>query len=195
MSEQDKLNVETLLKFYESARQEILSRIASRDNSLLLYLGGVGVIIAAAFQKDSAKLYLAIIPYLAAGVAPIIAHHHSMIGALSAYCSIELGKQFHNYGIRAPQWDSSKSRMDFVNKTIKMRYLGDIALVVMPAAMGVILSFGEGTTTGTRNFVIYLIAVLLLILALILMLSSFRRRRILFEKMRSENQKEEEPNK
>lgn len=190
MDDLNKNNVDTLLKYYESARQEILSRITSRDNSLLIYLGGVGAIMSVAFQAKD-MIYLLVIPFIALGIAPIIAHHHSMVGALALYCSKELTPYFTKYGIEIPSWDISRSRMSFVKHTIMLRYLGDIVLVCMPAVVSIFANINN--INGRGYILVYIAGIVCVVLILIIMIKSLKYRLELFSQMNIDIQEAKEP--
>jgi len=182
MSEINKNNIDTLLKYYEAARQEILSRISSRDNTLLIYLGGIGAIISASIQSNNSN-FLLIMPLIALGISPIVAHHHAMIGALSLYCSTELDPYFTKLGVEIPSWDNSRARMDFVKNTIRLRYFGDIALICIPALIGLFINLkGVNDFWSIGSFVVGLIFI---IISFIIMIKSFRYRQVLFKKMQN----------
>ena len=133
-------NLETLLKFYESARQEMMSRIQLRENSLMIFLGSVGALAAAAIQANQ-PIFLLIIPYLTLGISMITLHHNYVIGSTIIYCAKELQKDFEKLGITVTQWDISKTRLKSSKSTRLYRLWGDIGLILTPALLAIIINY------------------------------------------------------
>jgi hypothetical protein len=138
----EKADLEILLKFYDTSRQEILIRITARDNTLLIYLGAIAAIIGASFQTDH-TLFLLVIPYLALGISLIISNHHAGIAALATYCSTELGELLKQNNITIPQWENSKIRFKYSNRTFITRYLGDIILINVPSLLSLVVTSSD----------------------------------------------------
>jgi hypothetical protein len=139
MSERD---VEVLLKFYESARQEIMSRIQLRENSLMIFLGAVAALVAASIQAQQ-PFFLIIIPYLSLGISLIILHHNHVIGALILYCAVELQQELDKLGINIIQWDKSKARIESSSFTRKYRLWGDAGLILTPSLLSIIINYNS----------------------------------------------------
>lgn len=171
--------VEVLLKFYESARQEILVRITARDNTLVVYLTVVGAIIAVAFQTQKTILLL-IIPFIALGITLVISNHHSIIASLALYCSVELGQAFANRNIKIAQWDSSLSRINYSKRSTLIRYLGDIIVLSVPSILTLIVTSFD--FTGEPNLLLlYTFSWLCFLISSLVLIFSFNYRRKLIE--------------
>jgi hypothetical protein len=134
----DRENFETLIKFYESARQEMLARLSARDNTLLLYIGAVGAIIAASFEKD-VKYFCMIIPFLAFGTSLIMSHHHSAIRTLGIYCSIDLTETFRQNGITVPSFELARFKRKYPHRNALVRYAGDTVLIIIPTLVSLLM--------------------------------------------------------
>ena len=152
---------ELLLKFYESARQELLSRVQLRENSMMIFLGGVGAVIAAAIQANQ-PFFLIIIPYLALGISFITLHHNAVIGAIIIYCAYELQVHFNKINSTVPQWDNSMARLESGKSTKRYRLWGDVGLILVPSIISVILNIQN---IGDR--VSYTVAILLAIASIV----------------------------
>lgn len=169
---------ETLLKFYETARQEILVRISARDNSLLIYLGAIAAIIGTSFQTNQ-TLFLLIIPYLALGISLIISNHHAIISALAIYCSTELGEIFYRNGILIPQWDNSSLRSKYSNRTFITRYWGDAIMINIPSIIAIITAIVTNKL-NSNLFVIYVISCICFSISILILVFTFYHRKKLY---------------
>jgi hypothetical protein len=175
--------IETLLKYYESARQEVLARISSRDNSILLYLAAIGAIVAAVMQSNNTS-YLLVLPFLSVGIAPIIAQHHAIIGGISLYCSVELRPFFLNLGVDIPSWDNSWSRMSFVNTTIQLRYLGDTIMICLLPSIGLVINFSN--LKDGWMVLLFGLGVVSTLVSLFIMIKTYKIRQKHFQKMKND---------
>lgn len=158
------IQIETLLKFYDSARQEIISRVTLRENSQMIFLGAVGALIAAAIQAQQ-PLFLLVIPYLSVGISLIMLHHNAVIGALIIYCASELKDEFIKRGIHILQWDNSQSRLLSSELTKKYRYWGDLGLILAPSLLSIALNIQD----SLKNF----ITLSALLLGIVCIITSF----------------------
>jgi hypothetical protein len=133
----------------EMARWELIQRVEHRDNALLLFLGAVSAIFAAAIsiRKCDYRLLL-IIPYLSLGITHITEHHNKMIGLLGRYLKIELESYYRSIDEYAPQWDGSRSLVDKAVEHPVGRMVAHILLIAVPAIFSLVLNldlmFGYG---------------------------------------------------
>lgn len=171
--QRDKIDV--ILKLYEVARNEIHTRVTSRDNTLLLYLGTIAVVVGVIFQTNNTFLSL-IIPFLALGVAPIISHHHFMIVGLSTYCATNLGNKLKGLGIDIDLWDNSKERREFAGKSIRQRYFGEIVIINIPPFFVILYNILKIDLINFHSIAAILFSFLCLILSIYFMTSSYSKR-------------------
>lgn len=136
----EKIDAETARMFYESARAELISRIGLRDNAIVAYLGAIGAIFGIALGSNSNISILLVVPMLALGAELLISQHTELIGALSHYCSHEIGKELISKMINFAQWDNSRSLAAYSKSAIYRRTYGNISLIFTPALLAITIT-------------------------------------------------------
>lgn len=127
----------------QTARAEIIQRIALRDNALVLYIGAIGAIIGLVGSGNIGLEILLIVPYLAFGAAIIINQHNVLIGLLGHYLVVELDTEYKKLDEYVPQWDGSKSATTTIGKypvLLQLKY-GHLVLIATPPILGLILNW------------------------------------------------------
>lgn len=139
MSEDANL-IELSSKYYESARSELINRIALRDGAMLFYIASVGAYLNVVFEyhfKPSgevdpirAALYMAPLPVLSLIFSLMILQHHSVIGDISYYLRKEFFVKSSCH--MAPHWDSSESLKLGSRGFMKFRLLSQCMILILP---------------------------------------------------------------
>lgn len=124
---------------YESARSEIVQRIALRDNAVLFYLGAVGTIIGVSLGRSQPEILL-VIPYVALGVGLIVCQHNTVIGNLGYFCVAEVEPFLRalKEPEEAPQWDDSYSLWRSQKGSIWARTAANVVLLIVPSLGGIV---------------------------------------------------------
>jgi hypothetical protein len=174
----DNLENETLLVYYDSARQEMMSRVSLRENSMMLYFGAVGALIAGAIQANQ-PMFLMIIPYLSLGISLIMLHHNAIIGALILYCTQELESTIKSKGVSVVQWDNSISRLVSSRSTRHYRFWGDIVLIMGPSFFSIIYNW-DYFGSDMKKLVIISFSVLCSVVAIIFLWKALNIRNTTF---------------
>jgi hypothetical protein len=107
---QSKVNL--LVAYFESGRQELISRVSQRDSAVLLFLVAATAIFGVAFGNVTRPAILFAIAPLGLGSAVIYAQHNTLIGQLSYYCGVEVTEQAEKIlgrGSYPYSWEISKS--------------------------------------------------------------------------------------
>ena len=137
-------SVETVMKCYEIAREELVHRIGLRDNAVYLFLGSVGVIcgVALGAQVQKAEILL-LIPYLALGAALLVTQHHEIIGSLASYSAEELAPILATLepGGTLPLVDNSAAMHDYIGQAMRWRAAAHSLLLLGPALFGVAVNY------------------------------------------------------
>jgi len=164
---------------YESARSELISRLQLRDNVLLIYLGAVGTLLGVALGTSVRPEMLIAIPYVAVGIALLLAQHHSAIGALLHFCTGELSEFLRelNPSEDAPQWDNSKTAKRYASASMLQRSLGHVIVLVLPCVAALWVNIGHAIHLKSTNGILWWGACIATILTFLLILSthSFRK--------------------
>jgi hypothetical protein len=135
---------ETVLKLYESARDEILMRIRLRDQVFISYLAGVAAIIGIGLGSTERQAILLLVPFLALGTTFLISQHHEVMAVLASYCVNEIGPALRGLGETTPQWDASATYAEHSLKFIKMRSCGHALLIFIPVAGALAATWKHG---------------------------------------------------
>ena len=129
--------------FYDSARNEIISRIRYRDSALIAYVASIGAYFAyvanAHFvEKTTEQVYEVLllfpIPIACLLFTLIILQHHMVIGALGNFLSNELWND--QSGII--HWDNSKTLKRIANRSQKFRFFSQAIMLAGPLLYSVI---------------------------------------------------------
>jgi hypothetical protein len=107
--------VNLLMAYFESGRQELISRISQRDNAVLLFLAAATTIFGVAFGNVTRPAILFAISPLGLGAAVVYTQHNTLIGQLGYYCGVEVTEQAEEIlgNSRCPDsWETSKSLFD-----------------------------------------------------------------------------------
>jgi hypothetical protein len=99
-----------LIAYFESSRQELVSRLIQRDNTLLLFLAAVAAIFGVAFGNVTRPEILFAIAPLGVGVAILFTQHNDVIGRIAHYCGMELTEELEKIvGHTLPDsWETSQ---------------------------------------------------------------------------------------
>jgi hypothetical protein len=131
-------SVEVALRFFDSARSEMMARIELRETSLLAYLAAVGAVVGAAVQAKNALL-VAVVPFLGLSIAILQLHHNGVIGAIVRYLTKEVGPVLAASGSGLKDYENSDSRRDFVRFGRWHRFVGELILIVLPSLLSTIV--------------------------------------------------------
>lgn len=151
---QSKVNL--LVAYFESSRQELISRISQRDNAQLLFLGAATAIFGLAFGNVTRPAILFAISPLGLGAAIIYAQHNTLIGLLSYYCGVEVTEQAKRLldSRRCPHsWETSATLYDpertwvtgrphglwGIPRIYRDRLYASLLLIVIPGLAGTVL--------------------------------------------------------
>ena len=135
---------ESVRKFYESARLELIHRIRLRDNILLFYLGAIATLLGVAFGSKPIQLeVLFVIPFISLSVSILISHHHSIIGLLGFYCVEEVEPFLKKLKPpeNAPQWDNSRALLSIANESMLSRVWAHLIIIVVPTIISLVLNY------------------------------------------------------
>lgn len=127
------MSSESVRKFYDAARDEVLMRMRLRDNVILVFLGGVSTLFAVAIKSDASEV-LFCVPYLSLGAAMIVGQHYMVMGRIAYYCVKEVGPFLAQKNEDAPQWDTSHVFHDMVGWSVWLRCLSLMVLLGLPSA-------------------------------------------------------------
>lgn len=128
------------ISYHESVNQDILARVNLRENSVMIFLGAVAALGAAAIQiKD--PTFLLVTPYLTLGISLITAHHNLLIFGLVQYRELQLNKYLTNNEIEIISWDSSMMRFDISQDSRNFRFWGEFGLIIIPSLISLLLNY------------------------------------------------------
>jgi hypothetical protein len=111
------------LKYLDLARAEILDRMKASNQTLIVYVGGVGAIVGWMYQatiasKDHANMRTLVFPtgvivaFLALAATWIIFHNERMVNALARYQKTVLAPYFKSVAPGMIAWESSDALHD-----------------------------------------------------------------------------------
>lgn len=128
---------------YETARLEILQRMAQRDKALALFLGTAAALFAAALSEKVASKDLAlIIPLIGLGVSCLVAQHGFALAALVRYCRYELAP---SYALLSDGkvffWDISESSLGADKANLLLRFWGELLIIFIPSTSAVAINY------------------------------------------------------
>jgi FtsH-binding integral membrane protein len=142
----------TVGKFYESARQELISRLQLRDNALFVFLATTGTIFGVAVGSTARLEILLIIPFLSLSLGFVVLQHHEVIGALGFFCERELGGFYQRKGIhKVLQWDSSTTLVRFHGRLVGARSPAHAAILLSPGYWAVAVNWKHLIPTHWRE--------------------------------------------
>ena len=103
-----------LLAYFETSRQELVSRVSQRDSAVLLFLVAATAIFGVAFGNVTIPAILFAIAPLGLGAAVIYAQHNTLIGQLAHYSGVEITEQAKEIlkGTWPKSWENSESLND-----------------------------------------------------------------------------------
>ena len=180
-------NEQTIIAFYNTARQEILTRIKLRDNTLLFFIGVSSTIFAIPLVFESKSNLLLAIPYLSLGISLIVAQHNDIIGSLAAYLNKEFTKVKKKVGVS--HWDDSVCLHDFHKHAMLYRSFGHLTILLLPT--GISLYQNKSMVSGTNGEkLMFWGSVLSAFIVISLSVSSYITRRRLIKSKRKVSQNE-----
>ena len=137
---------DTSRAYYNSARTELIERIKLRDQIFVFYLAGVVAIFGLALGASNHSDILLCVPFIGLGASIIISQHFAVIGALAAYCVLEVGPFLRSGSSAedAPQWDASEALRAYHDAAIAMRTWGHVLLILLPSACALGFTWRHG---------------------------------------------------
>jgi len=137
--------VDTAIKNFEIANNQLTARVRIRNNVLLVYLTVTGTIFSIALGTTAKPEILLAIPYLALGCAIIVSHHNILIGALLDFCSKEIRGFIRKNSSKdeAPQFDSSESLKKYFSPTLKLRTWGHAIIIIIPTIVSLAFNWSH----------------------------------------------------
>ena len=171
---------------YESARSELVSRLQLRDNVLLVYVGSVGALLGVALGTSVNPEILITIPYIAIGVAVLLAQHHSAIGALLHFCTGELSDFLEKLepSENAPQWDNSVIANRYAAASMLKRTLGHFIILLLPCCAALLVNVGHAATLRTIDGILWWGGGIATVLTFLSILNSHRFRSKINEELK-----------
>jgi len=127
-------------KSYESARQEFVERIRSRDTILFGSLATLGAVFGYALKEKNAAVLL-VVPYLSVGFLGLIFHHHQTIRAITVFIVKDLLPSLDRAGVRWPVWDNSDELFSYLPVSNRMRTTGYALLLNLPCVATCIVTW------------------------------------------------------
>jgi hypothetical protein len=182
------------LKYLEIARAEILDRMKSSNQTLTLYVGGIGAIVGWMFQvttvaQKPVPLRSVVFPmgvvvgFLAFAASWIIFHNERMVNALARYQKKELAPYLHSV-LPVTGWESSDQLHGTDNKVpIYITMLVQAAILIGPVFVFLVGMLYNGAhwcmpnTTG--QWAGFAIALALAIMSSVLSSYTITQRRVL----------------
>ena len=176
-------------QFYESARRELMEHIKLRDAVLLFYLGAMATLISVAFGTGAKPIILLVAPFITLGTSMIVTQHHVSIGALSAYCVLEIGKYLDDSSHKGhpAQWDNSRAMFIYSRKEILFRTFGHIILLISPSIFALFYLYCNELTSlkGGSEIIIWWFGVAALLCSFYYVYSSHNTRNAIFNDISS----------
>lgn len=135
------------LKFYETARAEMLLRIREREVATYVWLGVIGTIVSLAFGTGRREFdVLLVLPVVSLGFAARVTQHEELIKVLAAYCKNEVGPLLESQGLR--QWDNSRTLAEAQSSFVATRTLVNLLLFVGPSSLALWLNSSNLAAQG-----------------------------------------------
>jgi hypothetical protein len=143
--------------YFQAARDEIVHRIGQRDSAFLVFLAAATAVFGVSFGDVSRPALLFSIAPLGLGASFVVAQHNDAIGALGAYCGIEVTVQAERIlGTTVPDsWDTSASLIAVGPRKLrsarprKGRWLSRLSTDRLYASL--LLIVGPGIAGGTMG--------------------------------------------
>ncbi|EGR2191065.1 hypothetical protein [Vibrio parahaemolyticus] len=147
------------IKYYESARTELIARLVLRDKIVVLFLGAVGAIGSVSFGNKEFIEALLIIPFLSLGALLLSMQHNFVIGSLSQYCASELGRDISKMGTgcKFKQWDGSDAFLENKKFIHKLRTWGQFCIFVLPCFFVLFFNHSMLTSGYTNTIWVWLL--------------------------------------
>jgi hypothetical protein len=125
------LKVNLLIAYFQSGRDEIITRVGHRENALLLFMGSSAAIFGLAFGDIVRPMILFAIAPLGLGASLVLTQHNDVIGALGHYCGIEVTEQAEAIlGDRCPDsWETSASLLRLGPRAIHNKKPGQLGAI------------------------------------------------------------------
>jgi hypothetical protein len=143
--------VGVVLAYYESARSEIIARIAHRDSVVVLFLGAATAVFGVGVGRRAQASVLFAIPVLGLGAAHILVLHNNAVGALGEFCAVECTAQMDGLaGQRLVHWDISSSLAGEAFSNFQTRLLASGFLLGLPQVAAVALADVEVKSISGR---------------------------------------------
>ena len=142
---------EVALKFYQSARDEMLMRIRERELAMYVWLGALGTIMTVAFKDGSASNYkvLLLLPPLSIGIAMRTNQHEMLVAALAMYCKFEVGPLLKKgLNTRLRHWDESEALRRRQEWVVFLRNIVTFTLLVLPCLLALLVTYPEFEKQG-----------------------------------------------
>ncbi len=146
MTKVEEKELAVFIAYHGSVQNDILTRVTLRENSLMIFLGAIAALGAAAIQAKD-PTFLLIIPYLTIGILFIIVHHNQLISGLVLYRELELNKYLKENGIKLNHWDSSANRLRISRDSRIQRFWGDFGLIIGPSIISIAINYTHLFTT------------------------------------------------
>lgn len=162
---------ESARTFYNCARAELVERIRLRDNIFVFYPAAVGAVFGVALGTADKVETLLLLPFLGLGVTMLISQHFAVIGALAAYCVLEVGPFLCGLtpSEDAPQWDNSKALADYRDAAILMRTWGHALLIILPSIGALGMNWKHGICSPSPLSILWWAGVVCLVAAGVVM--------------------------
>jgi hypothetical protein len=146
---QTKGEIQILLKYFESARANVVTRLAARDNCILLYLAAVAGIMTAALTgaKEHYEAML-VIPLIAAAAAAFVSQHNLVMDLLYLYIARNIAKPIRQRGFLITPWELSEEYKSNRHRSSRRRLTAEATIILGPAAIAIATCF---FTLGPRT--------------------------------------------
>ena len=210
LSANSHVETEIAVKFYESARAEIIQRILVRDQVLMFYIASIGAYLAFVYNQASSininlcgdltgvvrHLSLLLpVPFVCFVFTNIVLQHHLVINNLGRYLGIEWRKNLKP-GVFSMHWDESLALDASRRQVHTYRSLGQAAILIVPSAYDILELYRVYDICGIHQKWLYcafmtsaiIVAALMIYIGLLHWLAH-RARIQLFEDIRKEKSK------
>ncbi|HVX91261.1 MAG TPA: hypothetical protein VHC20_06605 [Candidatus Paceibacterota bacterium] len=183
---------DTARTYYNSARTELIERIKLRDQIFVFYLAGIVAIFGLALGASNREDILLFVPFIGLGASIIISQHFAVIGALAAYCVLEVGPFLRSgrSAEDAPQWDASGALKAYHDAAIAMRTWGHVLLILLPSVCALGVTWHRGIYSPFPLGTLWWIGFGCVLISGFVMWRTHRFRSTLYERISSQ-----EPNK
>lgn len=129
--------IDVLTKYFDAARANIITRLAARDNCILLCLAAVAAILTASYTdtKDGYPRYdvLLVIPIVSLVVSVFVSQHNFMMDTLYEYIAKEIEMPLKQFGITVTPWEISDNYRSTRLYSHILRLVGETTVILFPA--------------------------------------------------------------